>query len=147
MLVSVRFNEKDVSYLQALAKEKGKSMGKILQDLVTHCRENSIGQSEEMRQNGDRITQMLEEIHLAIPHLIYMNRTVFNCWAHKVGNKEFTAMRTASLEKTGAICGGFQSMNYRLTGVSMNDNGLQTLPIETENSQWRAVQTHGQKQS
>jgi hypothetical protein len=137
MLVSVRFHEKDVSYLQVLAQEKKKSIGKVLRDLVAHCREENVGLNKKMRQDGDRANQILEQIHLAIPHLIYMNRTVFNCLAYTMDNSDFKKMREAGLEKTAAICGEFQTMRYRMTNISFNDNGLQTLPIDPEMSRWK----------
>lgn len=144
-VVSTRLSPKEVEYLQSIAIEnkmrKGGSedvsLGKAMNELVRWCHLNHIDINQNYNAMNDDIKKMIEQIHIAIPHLMYLSRVQALLSTNEIAEEKIMQIRQQAIEYINKMCGDFQNIHYNLVRFSMNDIGLKTLPVNKEKTLWK----------
>lgn len=144
-VVSTRLSPKELDYLTGIASEnkmrKGGSdelsLGKALNELVRWCHLNHIDINSNHNAVNDDIKKMIEQIHVAIPHLMYLTRLQTVLLSDGIPEEKITRSRAQTLDYINKTCGDLQNINYDLVRFSMNDIGLKTLPVNKDKTLWK----------
>jgi len=144
-VVSTRLSPKELDYLKDIASEnkmrKGGtdelSLGKALNELVRWCHLNRIDINSNHNAVNDDIKKMIEQIHVAIPHLMYLTRLQTVLLSDGIPEEIITRSRGQTLDYINKTCGDLQNINYDLVRFSMNDIGLKTLPVNKDKTLWK----------
>lgn len=144
--VSASLSAKDTAYLMKLAKEnhftRGESAntyspGYAMKELVRFCREQDLDLRKQYVEKPDHNTKMLEQVHMAIPHLLYLLRMVVGAVDKDLDEKTYQQLRGLSLKFLTETCGDFQSVNYQENQIKINQHGINRMPIQEEETRWR----------
>jgi len=135
-VVSTRLSPKELEYLTHIAAEnkmrKGSSedlsLGKALNELVRWCHLNQIDIYQNHNTVHDDIKKMIEQIHMSIPHLMYLSRVQTLLSSNGIPEEKTKQARHQAVEYINKVCGDFQNTNYNLVRFSMNDLGLKSMP-------------------
>lgn len=144
-VVSTRLSPKELDYLTNIASEnkmrKGGSdelsLGKALNELVRWCHLNRIDINSNHNAVNDDIKKMIEQIHVAIPHLMYSSRLQNVLLSDGITEEKITRSRAQTLEYLNKTCGDLQNIQYDLVRFSMNEIGLKTLPVNKDKTLWK----------
>ncbi len=144
-VVSTRLSPKELDYLMDIAAankmRKGSSdelsLGKALNELVRWCYLNQVDIKKNYNAVNDDIKQMIEQIHVAIPHILYLSRLQTVLTSEGIAEEKITDSRRKTVDYINKICGDFQNVNYNLIRFSMNDIGLKSIPINKEKTLWK----------
>lgn len=143
--LSTRLSPKELDYLTTLATQnklhKGDSsevsLGKAMKELVKWCRLHQIDIRKNAPSLEDEHKKMLEQIHVAIPHLIYLSRLQILLGSDKIPDEKVADCRQQTIDYLNAVCGDFQSIRYNEVRFSINDIGLKQTPVDKEASTWK----------
>ncbi len=144
--LSASLSSKDEAYLMKLAKENGLtrgdsenvySPGYAMKELVRFCREQDIDLRKQYVEKPDHQTKMLEQVHMAIPHLLYLLRMVVGAVDKDLDEKTYQQLKALSLTFLTETCGDFQSVRYQENAIKINQHGINRMPIQEEDSRWR----------
>lgn len=80
---------------------------------------------------------MLEQIHVAIPHLIYLSRLQILLGSDIIPDEKVADCRQQTIDYLNTVCGDFQSIRYNEVRFSINDIGLKQTPVDKEASTWK----------
>ncbi len=144
-VVSTRLSPKELDYLAGIASEnkmrKGGSdelsLGKALNELVRWCHLNRIDINSDHNAVNDDIKKMIEQIHVAIPHLMYLTRLQTVLLSDGIPEEKIARSQAQTLDYINKTCGDLQNVNYDLVRFSMNDIGLKTLPVNKDKTLWK----------
>lgn len=144
-VVSTRLSPKELDYLTEIASEnkmrKGGSddlsLGKALNELVRWCHLNRIDINSNHNAVNDDIKKMIEQIHVAIPHLMYLTRLQTVLLSDGIPEEKITRSQAQTLDYINKTCGDLQNIHYDLVRFSMNDIGLKTLPVNKDKTLWK----------
>ncbi|HHF7349642.1 TPA: hypothetical protein ACPSKE_002852 [Legionella feeleii] len=142
--VSVRLSEEDLSYLESLAnnkilfpRNKKNSSGKTLKALIQWCRENDFEPTNTPLNLPDDSKKMLEQIHVTLPHLLYLTRLHILMDSRNISDEVVANSKQQAVDYLNKVCGDLQNMLYTEIQWSTNDVGLKQIPIEADLSQWK----------
>ena len=142
--VAIRLNENELDYLKKIAQEnkiykKGNdiSIGKTIKELIRWCELNKISFSQKPNNlMTDNLVKMIEQIHVSIPHLLYLLRFQTLSSFEDSSDEKIKKYRYQSVDYVNKTCGDFQNINYNTIRFSMNDIGFKTIPSDKEKTQW-----------
>lgn len=142
--VAIRLNENELDYLKKIAQEnkiykKGNdiSIGKTIKELIRWCELNKISFSQNPNNlMTDNLVKMIEQIHVSIPHLLYLLRFQTLSSFEDSSDEKIKKYRYQSVDYANKTCGDFQNINYNAIRFSMNDIGFKTIPSDKEKTQW-----------
>jgi hypothetical protein len=142
--VAIRLNENELDYLKKIAQEnkickKGNdiSIGKTIKELIRWCELNKISFSQNTNNlMTDNLVKMIEQIHVSIPHLLYLLRFQTLSSFEDSSDEKIKKYRYQSVDYANKTCGDFQNINYNAIRFSMNDIGFKTIPSDKEKTQW-----------
>jgi hypothetical protein len=86
----------------------------------------------------DDIKKMVEQIHIAIPNLLYLSRMQLLINSKSIPDTELETFVKKTIDYLNSVCGDFQNVNYNEIRFSMNDLGIKKTPIDKEKSQWKS---------
>ena len=144
-VVSTRLSPKELEYLASIAAankmRKGSSeelsLGKALNELVRWCHLNQVDIYQNHNAVHDDIKKMIEQIHMSIPHLMYLSRVQTLLYSDGIPAEKTKNARYQAVEYINKICGDFQNINYNLVRFSMNEIGLKSMPANKEKTLWK----------
>jgi hypothetical protein len=84
----------------------------------------------------DNLVKMIEQIHVSIPHLLYLLRFQTLSSFEDSSDEKIKKYRYQSVDYANKTCGDFQNINYNAIRFSMNDIGFKTIPSDKEKTQW-----------
>ncbi len=142
--VAIRLNENELDYLKKIAKENkiykkenDISIGKTIKELIRWCALNKISFSQNPNNlMSDNLVKMIEQIHVSIPHLLYLLRFQTLSSFEDSSDEKIKKYRYQSVDYVNKTCGDFQNINYNTIRFSMNDIGFKTIPSDKEKTQW-----------
>lgn len=143
--VSIRLSKKEEFYLSELmAKyqqlspyDDNVSLGKIIKKLLEYCANNNVDFTKSDTKVDDDLRKMIEQIHVAIPNLMYLSRVSSTMAIKECKADEFSPYKQSALNYMSEVCGDFQNVSYRTLRVKMDDNGIKKAPIDKEKSLWK----------
>jgi hypothetical protein len=143
--LSTRLSEKELEYLSTLAAQnqlyKGTSnelsLGKAMKELIKWCQLNKIDIRKVNQAMDKDIKKMIEQIHVSIPHLLYLSRLQILLDSDKVADERVVHCRQQTLDYLNTVCGDFQNVTYNEVRFSINDIGLKQTPIAKEKTLWK----------
>ena len=144
--ISTRLNQKESDYLTKIAIEnqlfKGESKdistGKAMRDVVKWCQQNNVDIRKNMDSMNNEMQKMIEQIHVAIPNIMYLSRLNILFNANSMEGEEISSHVNKTLEYLNDTCGGFQNVNYNEIHFSVNELGIKQAPIDKEKSSWKS---------
>jgi hypothetical protein len=141
--ITVRVSGDELSYLNALATNKklfkgakDVSLGNVLKTLLQWCCENQVDPSPSSPPKHDEAQKILEQVHVVIPHLLYLSRLHLLMNGSSVPDEVVARCKEKAIDYINTVCGDFQGVSYREIKPSKNDIGLEQMPLESELSQW-----------
>jgi|GEM_PF-1254634 len=142
--VSAKFTKNEIDYLESIARKnslfKGDStepsVGKAMKELVKWCHMTGmkIGGTQGAQSNDSE--HMLEQIHTAIPHLMYMLRLQLLCNTDSLSDEKIATSKQSALNYINASCGEFQNISYQTISPIEDDMGMCKLPVDKNSSKW-----------
>lgn len=143
--VAVRLSSKEMEYLGEIAHtnkiHKGEtselSIGKALKELIKWCRLNQIDINEKKENLSDELHKMIEQIHIAVPNLMYLARLQTLLSSDGISDEKIIRSRQQTVDYLNNVCGDFQNVQYNQVRFSINDIGLKSTPIDKEKSLWK----------
>ncbi|RUQ96665.1 hypothetical protein [Legionella septentrionalis] len=142
--LSVRLSEEEIAYLEAISKNKKlfryssrRSPGRALKALIKWCAENKIDISENFEKPANSSKKLLEQLHVTMPHILYLLRMHILMDSGKISNEEITSAKRQAIDYINTVCGEFQLHKYTEIEAIPNSIGMKQLPIETANSGWQ----------
>ena len=145
--ISTRLGQKEIDYLTRIAVEnkiyKGSdskeiSHGKAMKELIKWCQDNEVNINKKPKSMDDDIKKMIEQIHVAIPNLLYLSRLQLLLNSKSIPDPELETCVKKTVDYLNTVCGDFQNINYNEIRFSMNDLGIKQIPIDKEKSQWKS---------
>lgn len=105
--------------------------------MIKWCVENEIDitSSYEKPENSSR--KLLEQLHVAIPHILYLSRLHILMDSNKISDNIVSKAKQQAIDYINSVCGDFQHMQYSEIRPTANDMGLKRLPIEKDSSNWK----------
>jgi len=143
--VSVRLSKKEEAYLTEL-KEKYEqvepfdddvSLGKTLKYLLKYCVENQVDFTKNETKVEDDLRKMIEQIHVAIPNLMYLSRVSTSMAVKDCSADEFAPYKQSALNYMTEVCGDFQNVTYSTLRIRIDDNGIKKTPVDKEKTLWK----------
>lgn len=144
--ISVRLSEEELAYLEAIARNKKinksskqGSPGKALKQLIKWCVDNEIDIVSSYEKPEDSSRKLLEQLHVTIPHILYLSRLHILMDSNKVPDDVVSKTRQQAIDYINLVCGDFQNMEYSEVKPSCNEVGLKQLSVEKESSSWKVI--------
>ena len=135
MNIGYRINNETEAYLLQVAKENHlnnpsnnePSAGIAAKEIIKWCMKNNINISKNLNELSSETVKMIEQIHVAIPHLMLLTRMntqeILNLSEEKV-----TEVRAKSLNYLNKTCGSFQDIHYENVRVTINSAVMKQAP-------------------
>ena len=144
-VVSTRLSSKELDYLAQIASDnemyKGKSkdvsLGKALYELVRWCYLNKVDINQNNSAMNDDVKKMIEQIHIAIPNLMYLSRLQTVLASKDIPDETLKNSRHQTVDYLNKTCGDFQNVQYNQVRFSMNDIGLKSTPTDKDKTLWK----------
>lgn len=144
-VLTLRVSEYEREYLNKIAhqfdlQKRGSSdtsPAKALKFLLEFCLHNEISPQRKNENPLQEIRKMIEQIHAAIPHLMYHNNYQSLVISSQVSDDSLTQIKQKSIEYINGNFSGFQNVTYKEIKFRLNGIGLKTLPIEQGESLWK----------
>tara|TARA_B110000091_G_scaffold185418_1_gene205276 strand:- start:986 stop:1402 length:417 start_codon:yes stop_codon:yes gene_type:complete len=135
--VTIRIDEFTEKYLLDLSsKYNGASIGNVIKNLLKWCENNNININEKHSVFDDETKKMIEQIHVATPHLLLLTRMNTQDLLDSPTEK-VTEVRDKAIKYLNKTCGSFQSAHYDNIRVTINNVGLKQAPESEENTTWK----------
>lgn len=143
-VISLRIGEHEKEFLEDIAKnfhlhqnpESPPPYAKALQLLLSHCILHQISPLNHKATEMDELRKMIEQIHTAIPHLLYQNNLQSMILSSKYKDEELEPLKQKNIAYLNDHFSGFQNVSYRKVAFKINGIGLKTLPLEEGVSLW-----------
>lgn len=143
--VAIKIAARETEYLEEIAKKlnllknEGQelSQGKALKELLKWCIKNKVDIIQKQNGMDDDLRKMIEQIHLAIPHLMYHARIQTLIETNKCNEQEVELFKKRTFKYMNDTCGDFQNVTYNTIRFSFNSYGMKRLPIDEENTLWK----------
>jgi hypothetical protein len=143
--ISVRFNDEELEYLTQRAKKnkilksnKTPSIGLAIKRIIRDEMTNKLEQNDDISNKISYLETLVEQINVAIPHLVYNTNFTHQFAAKNMESKvEFCKIKEKSLSFTNEICGKIQEQKYKNIYISKDKNGMSIMPIEDDESAWK----------
>lgn len=144
--INLKLNDEQVAFLEQIAVEqklykpnKSPSTAKAMKYILD---EKMAGNTGENTKDNDKILQLLEQIHVAIPHIMYHTRyTLRYCNAalksSNVSEESIDKFKENAINDTVSICGEYQKYAYHSLFLSYDNKKMQTIPIEGDKNKWK----------
>lgn len=144
--VATRFSPKELEYLSKIASshhlyksnETELSLGKALRELVRWCLLNDIDINKKTKSIDDDLVKMIEHIHIALPHLMYLSRLQTLMVSDGISDEKILGGKRQSIDYLNKVCGDFQNVQYTQVHFSMNDFHLKTTPSDKDKTVWKS---------
>jgi hypothetical protein len=143
--LSIKIDKTEEEYLSRVAEKNNlfsggnnePSLGKALKKLAQWCAFNDMDISKSHDVFDEDMRKMIEQIHVAIPNLMYLSRmdTLFN--SEEIPKETAEECKKKSLDYINSTCGAFQYANYKSLRVSINAFGMKQIPSDKETSLWK----------
>ena len=142
--ISAKFSEKELDFLSKIALEntlykgdsKEPSLGKAMKELIKWCLINQVNINRNNSGLDVEYKKMLEQIHVTIPHLMYLARLQTLLGSETISDEKVQQSKQQTITYLNKVCGDFQSINYNEINVATNDLGLKQNPIDKDQSAW-----------
>jgi endonuclease III-like uncharacterized protein len=142
--ISLRIGEHEKQFLEEIAHgfnlhhnpESPPPYAKALQLLLTHCILHQISPINNKANEMDELRKMVEQIHTAIPHLLYQNNLQSMILSSKYKDEELEPLKQKNIAYLNEHFSAFQNVSYRKVSFKINGIGLKTLPLEEGVSLW-----------
>lgn len=144
-VIALRISEHEKEYLQSIAKnfdlqKRGSeeiSYAKALKILLDYCLHNDIHPTRKTENPLLEIRKMIEQIHAAIPHLMYHNNYQSLVLSSQFNDDSLSQIKQKTVEYLNTNFSGFQNISYKEVKFKMNGIGLKTIPLEQGESLWK----------
>lgn len=137
--ISVRLSDDELAYLEAIPKNKklnksGKpiSPGRSLKQLIKWCVENQIDITSYYAKPEDSSRKLLEQLHVAVPHMLYLSRLHILMDSDKIPDDVVSKAKQQAIDYINTVCGDFQHVEYSEISATSNEIGLRQLPAEKD---------------
>lgn len=102
----------------------------------------NANKTENIEAKISKIETMLEQIHVAIPHIVYQTRYALRyCNAamnsNQISSEIMNEFKINTVNDTVKICGDYQQYQYQNLFVSCDNKNMKTIPIEEDKNQWK----------
>lgn len=142
--ISLRIGEPEKQFLEAIAhafnlhkrQENAIPYAKALQLVLTHCIAHQITPINNKGNKLDEMHKMIEQIHAAIPHLLYQNNLQSMILSSQYKDEELKPLKHKNIHYLNEHFAGFQNVSYSKVSIKINGIGLKTLPLEEGVSLW-----------
>ena len=142
--ISVRLSDDELAYLEAISKSKKVSKsrkqstpGRALKSLIKWCIDNEIDMTSSYEKPEDSSRKLLEQLHMATPHLLYLSRLHILMGSNKIPDDAVSKAKQQAIDYINSVCGDFQHMQYSEITATSNEIGLKQLPVEKDSSTWK----------
>lgn len=142
--ISVRLSDDELAYLEVISKNKKisksskqSSPGRALKQLIKWCIDNEVDMASSFEKPEDSSRKLLEQLHVAIPHVLYLSRLHILMDSNKISDDAVSKAKQQAIDYINSVCGNFQQIEYSEITVTSNDMGLRQLPVENERSAWK----------
>ena len=147
--ISARLSPKELEYLSKIAFEnkiyKGSSedlsLGKAMHELIRWCHLNQVDINKKHDNMNVELTKMIEQIHVAIPNLMYLARLQTVLTSDGMPDEKIIHGRRQTVEYLNKSCGDFQNIQYTQVRFSMNDIGLKVIHADKNKTRWSLTST------
>ena len=137
--ISVRLSDDELAYLEAISKSKKFSKsskqstpGRALKSLIKWCVDNEIDITSPYAKSADSSKKLLEQLHVTIPHLLYLSRLHILMDSNKISDDAVNKAKQQAIDYINSVCGDFQQVEYSEIKTICNEIGLKQLPIERD---------------
>ncbi len=137
--ISTRLGQEEIEYLKRFASKKSIKMSKALRLFIEFAAKNNIDIEKKVFQDEDKITKMIEQIHNAVPHLMYLSRLNSGAITASLTQNELSTLQQKSIKDTTLRCGDMQSINYTCNYFTINKQGMKEMPLNEGDNQWKSV--------
>jgi len=148
--ITIRPSDLETAYLNKIAienmlvKKNGEpSLGLAVKHILKEKMiENEQKNKQEAKGDLEHITQLLEQIHITIPHIVHASRfsSMYASKMFKSANISQDATDKFNeniLLGTNKICGQIQEKEYKTLYVSSDLKNMKTIPIDKDKSEWK----------
>lgn len=143
--ICIKTDDEIEIFLTKIAQENGyysgerkePSLGKALKNLVKWCVHNNISLSKKHDTFDEEVREMIEQIHVAIPNLMYLSRMNAGLSSEAVDKKIQAKHKEDTISYINETCGAFQNITYNTLRVSINRFGIKGIPSDKEATLWR----------
>ena len=143
--ITLKMPDKEIDYLKRIAKEnklahrsgEGYSLGNAVRELIKWCAHNEIDINKKTQEFDHDLRKMIEQIHLAIPNLMYLARIHGLLGQKQYSDEEVNLCKQKTIAYLNKTCGDFQTINYKTLRVTVNNFGLKQVPISEVQSEWK----------
>ena len=132
--ISVRLSDEDLTYLEDISKSKKvsksnkqSSPGRALKQLIKWCIDNEIDIDSPYEKLQNSSKKLLEQLHVAIPHLLYLSRLHILMDSDKIPDDAVSRAKQQAIDYINSVCGDFQEIEYSEINTVCNEIGLQQL--------------------
>lgn len=136
-VTSTRLKEGEHTYLQQLANKRKISVSNALRDLVEFAAQNELDPYAGSTDFPDEVRKMIEQIHMAIPHLMYTTRATNKVMLGKLSDDELFTLQRSVLDEMTRRCGDFQTVKYTQNYTAKNKQGLTEMPLDEKETAWK----------
>lgn len=144
--ISVRLSDDELAYLEVISRNKKISKsskqispGRALKQLIKWCVDNEIDMAASYEKPEDSSRKLLEQLHVAIPHILYLSRLHILMDSNKVPDEAVIKAKQQAIDYINSVCGDFQHMEYSEIKASCNEIGLKQLSVEKDSSNWKVI--------
>ena len=113
------------------------SLGGSARKIIEWCMKNDIDISKNINELSSETTKMIEQIHIALPHLMLLTRMNTQGFLDENTPERVKKIRASAVKYLNKTCGSFQSVYYENIKVSINDIGMKQVPEAEENTTWK----------
>lgn len=143
--VSAKFTQKEIAYLEKIAIDNDlyrgdsevPSVGKAMKELIKWCHMNDLKIGSNSASKSDHSDKMLEQIHAIIPNLMYLIRMQLLFNSDTISDEKVAYCKKSAIDFINANCGDFQQIQYKSISPTQDDQGLNKLPININQSNWQ----------
>ena len=132
--ISFRLSEAELAYLESFSKSKEisksskqNSPGRSLKQLIKWCVDHNIDITASYDKPQDSSRKLLEQLHVVIPHILYLSRLHILMDSNKVPDDVVSKAKQQAIDYINSVCGDFQHMKYHDIETSTNEIGLKLL--------------------
>ena len=141
--LTIRISEAEATYLKTLTQNKALfktskdiSLGKTLKALLTWCEQNNFNPNEPIK-DADPSRKLIEQLHVSIPHILYLLRLHILLDSNKMPDELINHAKRQAIDYINTVCGDFQTTTYTEIETHLNQEGLNQLPIDSDQTTWK----------
>ena len=108
-----------------------------MKELVKWCQLNQVDISKKHDEMNNDMKRMIEQIHIAIPNLMYLSRIQTLLASEELPKEKVTQVSNQAVDYLNKTCGDFQDIQYNQVRYSMNSIGIRSTPISKDKTLWK----------